>query len=127
MQQSIIAAQTVLHLDDIPTGTATIMFIQTLGGALFIAIGQNIFTNRLISNLVTDVPSLNPGIVLNVGATSLRNAVDDSLLPAVLKAYNSALVQTYYVSVAIAALSIFGSIGVEWKSVKGKKIESVAA
>ncbi|KAL8745298.1 MAG: hypothetical protein Q9190_002556 [Brigantiaea leucoxantha] len=127
MQQSIIAAQTVLHLDDIPTGTATIMFIQTLGGALFIAIGQNIFTNRLITNLVTDVPSLNPGIVLNVGATSLRNAVDDSLLPAVLKAYNSALVQTYYVSVAIAALSIFGSIGVEWKSVKGKKIESVAA
>ena len=130
MQQSLIAAQTVLPLEDIPTGTALIMFAQTFGGALFIGVAQNVFTNRLVKNLLENVPSLNPAIVLTTGATSLKDAVtrqDASLLPGVLTAYNSALVQTFYVSVAMSSLAIFGAAGIEWKSVKGKKIETVAA
>ena len=130
MQQTLIAAQTVLHIDDIPTGTSIIMFAQTFGGALFIAVAQNVFTNRLLSNLLESVPTLDPAIVLSTGATSLKQAItrqDPSLLPGVLSAYNSALVQTYYVSVAMAALSVFGAVGIEWKSVKGKKVETVAA
>lgn len=130
MQQALMAAQTVLHIDDVPTGTAMIMFAQTFGGALFIAVAQNVFTNRLLSNLLENVPTLDPAIVLSTGATSLKAAIaktDPSLVPAVLTAYNSALVQTFYVSVAMAALSIFGAIGTEWKSVKGKKVETVAA
>ena len=106
------------------------MFAQTFGGALFISVAQNVFTNRLLKNLLQNVPTLNPAIVLQTGATSLKHAVtasNPSLLPGVLTAYNNALVQTYYVSVALAALSIFGALGIEWKSVKGKKIETVAA
>lgn len=38
MQQPMIAAQTVLKLDDVPTGTSCIIFFQTLGGALFISV-----------------------------------------------------------------------------------------
>lgn len=38
MQQPMIAAQTVLKLEDVPTGTSTIIFFQTLGGALFISV-----------------------------------------------------------------------------------------
>lgn len=53
--------------------------------------------------------------------------IDPSSVDGVLTAYNNALTQTYYVSVAMAALSIFGALGMEWKSVKGKKIETVAA
>ena len=101
-------------------------FCSTLGGALFIAVGQNIFTNRLSTNLATDVPILNPSIVLNTGATSLRDAVGSASLEGVLKAYNDALTHTYYVSVAVACLSIIGALGMEWKSVKGKKTEAVA-
>ena len=130
MQQALIAAQTVLHLDDIPTGTSIIMFAQTFGGALFIGVAQNVFTNRLLSNLLENVPTLDPALVLSTGAVSLKGTVTRSapdLLPAVLVAYNSALVQTYYVSVAMAALAIFGVVAIEWKSVKGKKIETMAA
>lgn len=127
MQQAIIAAQTVLKLDDVPVGTSLIIFMQTLGGALFISVAQNIFTNRLVSNLLEKVPTLDSSIVLKTGATSLKGAVNAALLPDVLLAYNDALTQTFYVSLAVAALSIFGSAGIEWKSVKGKKIESVMA
>ncbi|KAL8874098.1 MAG: hypothetical protein Q9174_000534 [Haloplaca sp. 1 TL-2023] len=127
MQQPIIAVQTVLKLDDVPIGTTIIIFIQSLGGALFIAVAQNTFNNRLISNLINDASSLDPGLILSVGATNLKNTVDPAMLGGVLKAYNSALTQTFYVSAALAALSIFGSAAIEWKSVKGKKLETVAA
>lgn len=130
MQQSLIAAQTVLHIDDVPVGTSLIMFIQTLGGALFISIAQNIFTNRLVTNLGIRAPDVPTELVLRTGATSLKDAVlkiNPNLLPGVLVAYNDALAQTFYVSLAIACLSIIGSAVVEWKSVKGKKIVAAMA
>lgn len=126
MQQGVIAAQTVCALHDIPTATAIMNFCLSLGGALFIAVGQNIFTNRLSTNLAIYVPILDPSIVLNTGATSLRNAVGPDSLEGVLFAYNDALTHTYYVSVAMASLSIVGALGMEWKSVKGEKIEAAA-
>lgn len=130
MQQSLMAAQTVLDLQDVPIGTSVINFSLTLGGALFISVGQNIFTNRLLTNLADSVPAIPSGLVLSTGATSLRDAVlriDPNSLPKVLVAYNNAITQTFYVSLAMACISLVGALGVEWKSVKGKKLETVAA
>ncbi len=101
-------------------------FSLNLGGALLIAVAQNVFTTRLSTNLATNVPILDPSTVLKTGATSLRNAVDPGSLEGVLVAYNDALTNAYYVSVAMAALSIVGALGMEWKSVKGKKIVAAA-
>ena len=130
MQQSLMAAQTVLDLHDVPTGTSIINFSLTLGGALFISVGQNIFTNRLLTNLIASVPNIPIGVVLSTGATSLRGVVtqiDPNSLPSVLVAYNSAVTQTFYVALAMACLSLIGALGVEWKSVKAKKVETVPA
>jgi len=82
---------------------------------------------KLITNLVRTVPDLNPGLVISTGATELRNIISQESLPRVLSAYNTAIVQCFYVSVAMAAVSLVGSACVEWKSVKGKKIEMAAA
>lgn len=127
MQQTLIAVQTTLPAADIPIGTAIMMFSQTLGGALFISVGQNVFTNQLIKNLSKVVPDLDAGLVLVTGATELKNVIPRQFLPGVLSAYNETLVQTFYVSVAAAVCSIFGAAFVEWKSMKGKKIEMMAA
>lgn len=130
MQQALIAAQTVLDLKDIPIGTSVINFALTLGGALFISVGQNIFTNRLLTNLADSVPGIPPDVILATGATSLRDAVikiDPNSLDRVLVAYNNAVTQTFYVSLAMACLSIIGAVGMEWKSVKEKKVETVPA
>ncbi|KAK6532063.1 hypothetical protein TWF694_003226 [Orbilia ellipsospora] len=123
MQQPLIAVQNVLKTRDIATGTAVIIFAQTLGGALSISIAQNVFNNQLIKNLATEVPNLDVNIVLSTGATSLKSTLPSEFLPGVLKAYNLSLTQTFYIAVAYMGLSIFGAIGMEWKSVKGKKIE----
>lgn len=130
MQQSLIAAQTVLPLQDIPIGTSIMNFCLTLGGSLFISVGQNIFTNRLLANLKSGVSGVSPELILTTGATSVKQAVTaiaPGSLSGVLVAYNGAVTQTFYVSVAMASLSIIGGLGMEWKSVKGKKLETVSA
>ncbi|MCJ1366565.1 hypothetical protein MMC16_005694 [Acarospora aff. strigata] len=127
MQQPLIAAQTVLHIDDVPVGTSVIMFTQQFSGALFISVAQNIFTNKLVTGLAEAVPNIPPGIILATGATSLKDAVDPRYLTAVLFVYNRAITNTFYITVALSALSIIGALGMEWKSVKGKKLEAVGA
>ncbi|KAJ5950761.1 uncharacterized protein N7479_009174 [Penicillium vulpinum] len=122
MQQSMIAAQVVLDISDIPSGTSIIVFTQTLGGALFISIGNNVFRNKLVEYLAKNLPNLDPALILNTGVTGLRSVVDKTDLPAVLLAYNDALTQTFIVSAAVASVSMIGALGVEWKSVKGKDL-----
>ncbi|OCL13154.1 MFS general substrate transporter [Glonium stellatum] len=127
MQQTLMVVQTVLPDADVPIGTAIMMFSQTLGGALFISVAQNVFTNQLIKNLSKAVPNLDPGLVLRTGATELKHAIPSQFLDGVLNAYNKTLTETFYVSVALAAMSLGGAVFVEWKSMKGKKITMAAA
>lgn len=103
------------------------MFSQTLGGALFISVAQNVFSNQLIKNIMHEIPGFKDiGIVLAAGATELQHAVTElnpDYLQPVLTAYNNALTQTWYVAVAMSVLSAVPVAFIQWKSVKGKKIE----
>ena len=125
-QVALMAAQVVNKLEDVAVGTVVVMFAQTLGGALFVSVGQNVFGNELVKGIRTAAPDLDPGIIMNVGATQLTNMVSSEYLDGVRTAYNDALTNTWYACVAMSALGIIGAIGLEWRSVKGKKLDSVA-
>ncbi|KAI1346161.1 putative efflux pump [Xylaria sp. FL0043] len=124
LQQPLIAVQTVLGIDDVPVGTSVIAFMQTLGGALFVSVGNSVFNNKLVQELVEHVPSMKPEDIIMVGSTNLQKVLPANILPDVILSYNNALTTAYIVSTALAAVSIFGAVFVEWKSVKGKKIEA---
>ena len=117
MQQPSVAAQTILPRNDVSIGAAVIMFSQTLGGAVFISVGNNLFDSRLAHNLVK-IPGLIVGSVAATGATELRNLVPTRLLPQVLVAYNDAMRAIFYLVTALTCLTIFGSLAMEWRSVK---------
>lgn len=122
-QQGGVAAQAVLALSDVSIGTAMVMFVQILGGALFVSVAQNVFTNKLIENLtLLQISGLDPQVIVNSGATILRTLVDPSRLNEVLIAYNMALVEAFKVALILSCLSIFGALGIEWKSVKGERL-----
>ncbi|CAJ2500864.1 Uu.00g037170.m01.CDS01 [Anthostomella pinea] len=123
LQQPLIAVQTVLDIKDVPTGTSVIIFLQTIGGALFVSVGQNIFTNKLISELAKRVPSINATDVLGAGATNLQKTLSPDLIPAVVLSYSNALTSAFVVATALAVFTIIGAVAIEWKSVKGKNIE----
>lgn len=124
MQQPLMAVQTVLDIADVPTGTSVLIFLQTLGGALFVSVGQNAFTNKLISGLAEYAPGVDTSIVLSVGATSIQSSPElAQYITGVTLAYSNALTLAFKISAGMAAASIFGSLAMEWKSVKGKNIE----
>ncbi|KAH6660659.1 putative efflux pump [Truncatella angustata] len=123
MQQPMMAVQTALDIKDIPTGSSVVVFLQTLGGALFVSVAQSVFTNQLVASLQENVPTLDPKVILVTGATNLQNTVPAELLSGVVAAYSTALTKSFVVSVGLAAFTIVGSVFIPWKSVKGKNVE----
>jgi hypothetical protein len=119
-QQPQVAIQNVLAKADIPAGASIVVLVQTLSGAIFIAIGQAVLQNKLVQNLETAFPSggLDAARLTTVGITQLRSLVPPKDLQTVLVAYNSALTQVFLVAAVMSALTIIGSLSIEWKSVK---------
>lgn len=122
IQQAVITVQVVLPLKLVPVGTALMMFMQSFGGALFISVAQNVFDNTLLKGIRTDAPKVDPDIILHVGATNLQEAFPHALLYGIQVAYNKALTQTWYIAVAMAALTLIATLTVEWRSIKGKPL-----
>lgn len=120
------AAQTVLAPPDISTGLAAVIFAQTIGGAIFVSVGQTVFSNALISSLHAYVEDLDPEIVIGNGAMGLRHIVwgiDERFVTDVLIACDEAIKKVFVVGVVMTCAMMVGSLGMEWKSVQGKKVE----
>ncbi|KAB8275886.1 major facilitator superfamily domain-containing protein [Aspergillus minisclerotigenes] len=127
-QIPMTAVQTVLPPEDIPVGTAAVMFFQTLGGALFIAVGQSVFQNGLIDGIREYAPTVDPRAIVGAGATEMRHVLAAlgqlDQLDAVIRAYMSGLRDAYRVSLALALVALVASCFLEWKSVKKTGQES---
>ncbi|RAO64648.1 uncharacterized protein BHQ10_000660 [Talaromyces amestolkiae] len=132
MQQSSVAAQTILERKDVPTGASIMMLAQSLGGSIFLAVAQTIFTNGLSDNLRTEVQGPDAPDIINsiiaAGATGFRSLPEltSENLAAILSAYNKALTNTFYVCVGLASASIIGALATEWVSVKKQKHDKQA-
>ncbi|KAE8151073.1 major facilitator superfamily domain-containing protein [Aspergillus avenaceus] len=117
MQQPAAAAQTILQSQDVSTGVALIFFAQYFGGALWISVANNVFTNRLAHD-VSGLAGIDPREIVQVGATALRSTLDSEQFAQVLPGYNSAVVSAFYVGVACACATVVGAWAMEWKSMK---------
>lgn len=126
MQQANIAVQCVLPRQDVPVGVTIMFFAQQLGGAVFVSVCQNVFANELVQGVRSVAPDVRPQAVVGTGATELRDALSADALPRVLEAYNSALVKTFTVALAMTCFSILGSSRIEWRSVKKVKEEELS-
>ncbi|KAL4736631.1 major facilitator superfamily domain-containing protein [Aspergillus similis] len=108
--------------DDIPQGTAAVMFFQTLGGALFIAVAQSLFQNGLIEGVVKYAPSVDPGAIVKAGATEMRHVLEElgqlDQLENVILAFLDGLRDTYRLSLALFLAAFVVGCFFEWRSVK---------
>jgi hypothetical protein len=120
MQQAVMASQTVLPQAEVAMGTALMFFWQSLGGAVFMCVSQTLFVNYLASHLA-DLPGIDVDRVVSAGATDVQDVVAEDKLAEVLEVYNAAVRQAFYVAVGLACALIVPALGMEWKSVKGKK------
>jgi len=95
IQQGITAIQVALPPAMLPVGSAIVMFVQLLGGTLFISFGQTIFTNQLKTAIPHFAPEVDSSKILEVGATAFKTVVTPSQIPGVVLAYNQALTRIY--------------------------------
>jgi len=114
-QQPLNVVQTVLDRSDVATGTAVILFVRFLGSAIFLPIGQTIFLNTLVSKL-SNLSGINTNAITNAGATELRDLATGGDLTKLLSDYNAAIINVFYLTTAAAAVTIIGSVFVEWHS-----------
>lgn len=113
-----LAVQVVLNKSDVPTGTAILSLFQTLGGAVFTAVGQNLYIDKFSEGLQR-IEGFDPSHVLESGATDLTRLVAPELQGRVLGAYNRSLTQgTFLAAFCIACFAVPAALGMEWRSVK---------
>jgi len=122
LQQPVMAVQTVLSIDDVPIASSLVVFMQTLGASVFLAVSQAVFSNRLITNLETQLAGadldMKPNDLLQTGATGIYSRLPPQLQRPVLEAFNNAITRVYIVSICASSLTILGSLAMEWRSVK---------
>lgn len=117
MQQPTMAAQVVLSQADVSIGVALMFLFQSLGGAIWVAVSQNLYTNYLVK-MLPGISGVDAGAVLQAGATGLADMVPRDQLDAVLEVYNTALHNAYLVPVALACVTVLPALGMEWRNVK---------
>lgn len=118
MQHANLAVQAILKKRDIPIGTAMLSLCQTLGGAVFTAVGQNLYIKKFAEGL-RDIEGIDISHVLESGATDLTRGLSSELRQKVMEAYNHSLTQGTFLAVLfVACLAVPAALGMEWRSVK---------
>jgi hypothetical protein len=114
-----MAAQTVLSQKEVAIGASLMLFAQTLFGAIFVSVGQNLLDQHLATRLaqISGI-SITPEKIESAGITGLFNIIPSQFHNAVLRAYNSSLQLCFLVALIFACLSVIGSFGMEWRNVK---------
>lgn len=126
VQMPLIAVQTAAPREMHSVATGLVVLAQNVGPAIFLGICQVIFSGVLKSALARYAPGVDSRVVEAAGARGLRDVLGPTLeggeevLKGVLKAYNAAVVDVFYVSVAAAGAALVFAFGMGWVSVKSK-------
>lgn len=114
-----MAAQTVLPRNEVSIGASLMLFAQTLFGAVFVSVGQNVLDGQLVDRLA-GVVSITTEQMQAAGTTGLFKIVPAQLLDEVLVAFSDSLDVCFEVAVVLACLAILGALVMEWRNVKAQ-------
>ncbi|KAF2971336.1 hypothetical protein GQX73_g2190 [Xylaria multiplex] len=113
------AVQAVLSPIDVPIGNAIAVFSYQLGGALGVAIGQNLLLSKLKITVPRNTDAVTPQAVIAVGAAGLGHlAPNVEVLAALRLAYAEALRDPLILALAAALLAFPFSCAMERLNIK---------
>ncbi|TLD18041.1 hypothetical protein PspLS_10366 [Pyricularia sp. CBS 133598] len=122
LQVGYVAAQVVLAQEQQATGVALVSFCASLGGALAVSLGNNIFLNNLTDELRHRIPDSNViDLIIRAGASNVASETPPSLLPDVVLSYNRAITKVFIVAIPMGAASFFFCLFTEWRKIDIKK------
>ncbi|KAI1433340.1 efflux pump protein [Xylaria sp. CBS 124048] len=125
VQLAVVAIQNALPPKQGQLAVSFLVFGQTFSTAIFIVVGNTIFTQTLVRETRRLVPSVDPAAVLQAGgsAQAVRMLVppgDGPELLALLKAFANAFDTVCYLMLAAAAISTLASFGMGWVDIRKK-------
>lgn len=115
IQQGFTAVQIVLPLDEVAIGTAAVVAFQSLGGAVFVSVGNTILQNSLFA---ANIPGVDIETVIADGAASFREHLTVEQIPLLVDVYNTALQRVFTAAIPMAGLAIVACCFMEWRNVK---------
>jgi MFS family permease len=115
------AVQTVMAEDDVPSAMSVLLFSQSFGPAVSLAVAQLLFTNNLVRHLQGLIPSTGVGAIQDQGLMQLvADAQAGPRRTAVLMGILESLRAVWYLVVGLACLTFVGCVLIEWRSIKSK-------
>ncbi|KAJ4860086.1 major facilitator superfamily domain-containing protein [Trichoderma breve] len=121
LQMSLLAVQTALQQSLVPVATSLVIFVQTLGTAVFLAVSNTLFDQSLVSELSVNAPNVDPTQVIAAGATGFRGHVNVEDIPGILLSYSNSIDRVFYIAAALGAVAFVTSNFLGWIDLRSKK------
>ncbi|KAF4832996.1 Efflux pump afoB [Colletotrichum tropicale] len=118
-----IAVQNLVPAPQIPVAMAIIIFMQNIGGAITLLAANSVFSNSLRKELQERVAliGIEPDVIINAGASSVRKLVSGDQLRHTLKAYSNSVDKVMYLGVAVSIATFAFAWGLGWKDIRVEK------
>jgi MFS transporter, DHA2 family, glioxin efflux transporter len=98
----------------------------TVGGSFFLSAAQSAFNNTVVRYLATNLPTVDPKIVLGTGATEIRNVFSATDLPIVLGGYMVGLKAVFAITIAASGVATFIGFFGSWKKLQAEEVQNAA-
>ncbi|KAE8152819.1 hypothetical protein BDV25DRAFT_137495 [Aspergillus avenaceus] len=115
-----IKRRTVLPKEDTSLGLSIVLPAQYFGPAVFVAIAQVIFMNKLAINFSNVVPGLNPETIESYGLFEIVGHTPPDKRKEVFARVGNSLTETWYLTVGLTCATMLSSLFMEWRSAKPK-------
>ncbi|KAJ0282586.1 hypothetical protein COL940_005139 [Colletotrichum noveboracense] len=118
-----IAVQNLVPAPQIPVAMAIIIFSQNIGGAITLLAANSVFSNSLRKELQERVAliGMEPDVIINAGASSVRKLVSGDQLRHTLQAYSNSVDKVMYLGVAVSIATFAFAWGLGWKDIRVEK------
>lgn len=127
IQQGFSAVQTALPPELVPIGTAAVVACQSIGGAIFVSVGNALLQNHLLSRSAeAQVPGIDLRVIIESGTTNFRDHVPSESIPALVRVYADSLQGVLIAAVPLCGCAFLCSLCMEWHSVRKDQTKKVA-
>jgi len=117
----LLAVQTALEQSLVPIAISLVIFVQSLGTAVFLAVSNTLFDQSLISQLSVNAPNVDPAKVIAAGATGFLGDVSSEDIPGILLSYSNSIDRVFYIAAALGVVAFVTSNFLGWIHLQPKK------
>ncbi|KAI1420133.1 MFS general substrate transporter [Xylaria sp. FL1777] len=118
---SHLGMQASLPQDLVPIGASTLLAVISTSCAVFNAVAQAVFQQRIQINLDRVVSADTAKNIIDAGALNFGALVSPDKLPLVIEAYSKSITQLFYIPASAPVISFLIILGCKWTSTKAKK------